>query len=70
MFDTACGWLITSLDSNPTTVSLVQVTVSLPLFLFTLPAGALADVIDSRRLLIVVEAQFSWSRQSSPSWSP
>ena len=35
--------------------SLVQVAVSLPLFLFTLPAGALADVIDSRRLLIVVE---------------
>ena len=37
------------------TVSLVQVAVSFPLFLFTLPAGALADVIDSRRLLIAVE---------------
>lgn len=36
-------------------VSLVQVAVSLPLFLFTLPAGALADVLDSRRLLIAVE---------------
>ena len=36
-------------------MSLVQVAVSLPLFLFTLPAGALADVIDSRRLLIAVE---------------
>ena len=34
---------------------LVQVAVSLPLFLFTLPSGALADVIDSRRLLIAVE---------------
>ena len=55
MFDTASGWLITSLDSNPVTVSLVQVAVSLPLFLFTLPSGALADVIDSRRLLIFVE---------------
>ena len=55
MFDTASGWLITSLDANPTTVSLVQVAVSLPLFLFTLPAGALADVINSRRLLIAVE---------------
>ncbi len=55
MFDTASGWLITSLDANPMTVSLVQVAVSFPLFLFTLPAGALADVIDSRRLLIVVE---------------
>ena len=48
MFDTASGWLITSLNANPLAVSLVQVAVSLPLFLFTLPAGALADVIDSR----------------------
>ena len=55
MFDTASGWLITSLDANPMIVSLVQVAVSLPLFLFTLPSGALADVIDSRRLLIAVE---------------
>jgi len=56
MFDTASGWLMTSLSSDPLAVSLVQAAVSLPLFLFTLPAGALADVIDSRRLLIVVEA--------------
>ena len=44
MFDTASGWLITSLNADPLAVSLVQVAVSLPLFLFTLPAGALADV--------------------------
>ncbi|WP_158812719.1 MFS transporter [Methylocapsa sp. S129] len=55
MFDTASGWLMTSLSASPLAVSLVQVAVSLPLFLFTLPAGALADVIDSRRLLVVVE---------------
>jgi MFS family permease len=55
MFDTASGWLMTNLSASPLAVSLVQVAVSLPLFLFTLPAGALADVIDSRRLLIVVE---------------
>jgi MFS family permease len=55
MFDTASGWLMTSLSASPLAVSLVQVAVSLPLFLFTLPAGALADVIDSRRLLIAVE---------------
>ena len=53
MFDTASGWLITSLDANPIIVSLVQVAVSLPLFLFTLPAGAWPT--DSRRLLIAVE---------------
>ena len=56
MFDTASGWLMTSLSADPLAVSLVQVAVSLPLFLFTLPAGALADVIDSRRLLILVES--------------
>jgi predicted MFS family arabinose efflux permease len=56
MFDTASGWLMTSLSADPVAVSLVQAAVSLPLFLFTLPAGALADVIDSRRLLIVVES--------------
>jgi len=56
MFDTASGWMITSLDANPITVSLVQVAVSLPLFMFTLPSGALADIVDQRRLLIVVEA--------------
>jgi MFS family permease len=56
MFDTASGWLMTSLSADPLAVSLVQVAVSLPLFLFTLPAGALADVIDSRRLLILIES--------------
>jgi hypothetical protein len=52
---------------------LVQVAVSLPLFLFTLPAGALADVIDSRRLLIlvvslivVVSAVFRGAGRSAP----
>jgi MFS family permease len=46
---------MTSLDSNPVTVSLVQVATSLPMFLFALPAGALADIVDKRRFLIVVE---------------
>jgi hypothetical protein len=34
-------WLMTSLDGDPLTVSLVQVASSLPMFLFALPAGAL-----------------------------
>ena len=56
MHDTAAGWLITELDPNPSVVSLVQVAAALPLFLFALPAGALADLVDRRRLLFVVEA--------------
>jgi len=55
MFDTSSAWLMTSLDADPMAVSLVQVATILPVVLFTLPAGALADVFDSRRLLILAE---------------
>ncbi len=56
MFDTATAWLMTSLNPSPLTVSAVQVATMAPLFLFTIPAGALADVVDPRRLLIVAQA--------------
>ena len=55
MNSAASGWLMTSLDPSPLTVSLVQVANSLPLFLLALPAGALADMIDKRRLILVLE---------------
>jgi MFS family permease len=55
IYDTGSRWLMTTLDADPIAVSLVQVAVSLPIFLFTLPAGALADIINPRRLLIFVE---------------
>jgi len=55
MFNAAAGWLMTSLNSSPLIVSLVQVANSLPLFLFALPAGALADMIDKRRLILTLE---------------
>lgn len=55
MYDSGSRWLMMSLDADPMAVSLVQATVSVPVFLFTLPAGALADIVDPRRLLIVVE---------------
>jgi len=56
MQSAAAGWLMTGLDPEPFSVSLVQVAASLPMFLFALPAGALADIIDRRRLLIVTQA--------------
>jgi predicted MFS family arabinose efflux permease len=52
MYNAASGWLMTSLNPDPLTVSLVQVASSLPMFLFALPAGALADIVDRRRFLI------------------
>src|ERR1700751_3148031 len=55
MYNAAAGWLMTSLSPSPLIVSLVQVANSLPLFLFALPAGALADVLDKRRLILALE---------------
>ena len=52
MFDTSTNWLMTSLNPDPMMVSAVQVATTLPMFLLTLPAGALTDIIDARRLLI------------------
>jgi MFS family permease len=52
MFNVASAWLMTNLNPDPFIVSLVQVASSLPMFLFALPAGALADVVDRRRFLI------------------
>jgi MFS family permease len=46
---------MTSLDPDPLMVSLVQVATTLPMFLFALPAGALADIVDKRRFLIAAE---------------
>jgi MFS family permease len=47
--------LMTGLNPDAFVVSLVQVASSLPMFLFALPAGALADIIDRRRLLIGIQ---------------
>jgi predicted MFS family arabinose efflux permease/quinol monooxygenase YgiN len=55
MYTAASGWLMTGLNPDPLIVSLVQVAASLPIFLVAIPAGALADIVDRRRFLIVGE---------------
>jgi MFS family permease len=55
MYAAAAAWLMTTLDSSPVMVSLVQVASTVPVFLFALPAGVLADIVDRRRLLIFAE---------------
>jgi MFS family permease len=51
----ATGWLMTSLTNSPMLVALVQVVVSVPVFLMALPAGALADSIDRRKFLLATQ---------------
>jgi MFS family permease/quinol monooxygenase YgiN len=45
-------WLMLSLDPSPLKVALVQTAISLPVVLLALPAGALGDILDRKRLLI------------------
>lgn len=55
MQDVGAGWLMTSLSSSPAMVALVEAADSIPVMLLAMPAGALADIIDRRRLLIAVQ---------------
>ena len=55
MQDVGESWLMTSLTLSPVLVALVETFGSLPVVLVALPAGAFADIIDRRRLLIVMQ---------------
>ncbi len=55
MNDVGSGWLMTSLSPSPLMVALVQAATTLPMFILSLPAGALADIIDRRRMLLAAQ---------------
>ncbi len=55
MQDVGEAWLMTNLTPSPLLVALVQAAASLPGFLLALPSGALADIIDRRRLLLFTQ---------------
>jgi len=55
MHDVGAGWLMTSLSPSAVMVALVQTATTLPIFLLALPAGALADIVDRRRYLLLVQ---------------
>src|SRR5262245_48155444 len=52
MHDVGAAWMMTTLTTSPLVVALVPAAAALPVVLLALPAGALADVLDRRRLLI------------------
>jgi len=56
MHDTAATWLMTSLSTSTLLVALMQTATSLPVLFLALPAGALADIVDRRRLLIITQS--------------
>ena len=55
MQNVGAGWLMASLTSSPIMVGLVQAAMSLPVFLASIVAGALADMMDRRRLLLITQ---------------
>jgi len=52
MQDTAGTWLMTALTASPLLIALMQTAASLPVLLLGLPAGATADILDRRRILL------------------
>src|SRR6202040_2954829 len=55
MQNVGAGWMMTQLTMSPLLVSLVQAAATLPVFLVILPAGALADMVDRRRFLLITQ---------------
>ena len=56
MQSVAGAWLMTSLTSSALLVALMQTAISLPMFLLSLPAGVLADLVDRRRLILATQS--------------
>ena len=49
------AWLMVSLSASPLYVALTQTASALPFFVFALPAGAIGDIVDRRRLILYTE---------------
>src|SRR5215469_11575480 len=49
------AWLMVSLSAGPMYVALTQTASALPFFVFALPAGAIGDIVDRRKLILFTE---------------
>ncbi len=47
------GWAMTQMTTSPTLVALVQTSLTVPIMLFALPAGAIADMYDRRVIALI-----------------
>src|SRR5580693_9959909 len=53
--NTAIYWTLNSLGASTVIISLMATVSALPYTLFTLPAGAIADMIDRKKILLAVQ---------------
>jgi MFS family permease len=49
------AWMMASISSSANMVALVQASTSLPIMLFSVAAGALADNFDRRKLMLTAQ---------------
>ena len=55
MQNVAAGWEMAILAPTPMLVALVQTATNLPVFLLGVPAGAVGDIFDRRKILIITQ---------------
>jgi MFS family permease len=55
MQSVGAAWLMTSLTTNTLYVALIQTASALPFFLLAIPAGAIGDICDRRKLILGTE---------------
>ena len=56
MQSVGAAWLMVSLNAGPLYIALIQTASALPFFIFALPAGAIGDIVDRRKLVLFTEA--------------
>jgi MFS family permease len=55
MQSVGAAWLMVSLGAGTTAIALTQTASTLPFFLLALPAGAIGDIVDRRKLVLWTE---------------
>ena len=58
--NTAIYWALNSLGASTVIISLMATVSALPYTLFTLPAGAIADMVDRKKILLAVQLWHSF----------
>src|SRR5271155_5317311 len=56
MQSVGAAWLMVSLNVGPMYVALTQTASALPFFVLALPAGAVGDILDRRRIILGTES--------------
>src|SRR5271155_2497269 len=55
MQSVGAAWLMVSLNAGPMYVALTQTASALPFFILALPAGAIGDIVDRRKVILFTE---------------